>query len=387
MILYSVILLPYMSINSLSREIAAILDRSPAGAGMMSPRRNADRSGRARRCPCEPGHTPEVRWKGPRTPYLAFGNPMKYLQGSCVMLSTTTWGPSARRFCSGSGPRRPCFTGRSPSRGMVLLAGVLAPLLLAGCGTLENGRGWGQDALWPVDLERVARAGRDALLSPATWVPLAGAGVFSLGDLDDRVSDWASEHNPLFGSQNGAEDASNYLSDVLHVEALGTLLATPSGDPPRDWALAKLKGGAVELGAIAATRGLTDVLKDASDRERPDGSDDRSFPSGHTSHAFAFATLANRNLESLDFLEGVRTPLQIGNAVLASGVGWARVEARKHHPSDVLFGAALGHFVTAFIHDAFLNLPEDDRDRRDDHVALAFFSTVNGAGLALCFRF
>ena len=288
------------------------------------------------------------------------------------MSSTTAWGPWARQFLS---------------RWIIPWAGLLVSMLLVGCGTLENDRGWGQDALWPVDPERVARAGRDALLSPATWVPLAGAGVFSLGDLDDRVSDWASEHNPLFGSQNGAEDASNYLSDVLYVEALGTALATPSGDTPQDWALAKLKGGAVELGAIAATRALTNVLKDASDRERPDGSDERSLPSGHASHAFAFATLANRNLESIDFLEGVRTPVQIGNAVLASGVGWARVEARKHYPSDVLFGAALGHFLTAFIHDAFLNLPEDSRDRHDSRVDFAFFSTGHGAGLALCWRF
>jgi membrane-associated phospholipid phosphatase len=258
---------------------------------------------------------------------------------------------------------------------------ILVPLFLAGCGTLENGRGWGQDALWPVDLERIARAGRDALLSPATWVPLAGAGVFALGDLDERVSDWASEHSPLFRSQSAAADASNYLSGVLCAEALGTALVTPSGDTPGAWVLAKLKGGAVELGAIAVTDALTAGLKDGSNRERPDGSDHESFPSGHTSNAFAFATLANRNLASLDFLEDVRTPLQIGNTVLASGVAWARVEARKHHPSDVLFGAALGHFVTAFIHDAFLNLPEDSP------VDFEVFSTGDGAGLALCWRF
>jgi membrane-associated phospholipid phosphatase len=301
------------------------------------------------------------------------------------MSSTTARGLLTRPCCLGSQTRGVAFGGLS--RWIILLVGLLAPLFLSGCGTLENGRGWGQDALWPVDLERVVRAGRDALLSPATWVPLAGAGVFALGNFDDRVSDWASEHNPLFGSQNGAEDVSSYLTGVLCLETLGTVLATPSGDTPKDWALAKLKGGAVELGAIAATNVLTDGLKQVSDRERPDGSDHWSFPSGHTSNAFAFATLANRNLESIDFLEGARTPLQIGNAVLASGVAWARVEAHKHHPSDVLFGAALGHFLTAFIHDAFLNLPDDGRDRHDRRVDVAVFSTGHGGGLSLCFRF
>jgi len=304
------------------------------------------------------------------------------------MSSTTGWGssPSAppRAWELGSWFRSFC------SRWIILSAGVLAPLFLAGCGTLENDRGWGQDALWPVDLERVARAGRDALLSPGTWVPLAGAGVFALGDLDDRVSDWASEHNPLFRSQRGAADASDFLVGLLGAEALGTALAAPSGDTPGDWAFAKLKGGAVEVGAILATKSLTDGLKRASNRERPDGSDDESFPSGHTSSAFAFATLANRNLDSLDLPEGFRAPLEIGNTVLASTVGWARVEARKHHPSDVLFGAALGHFVTAFVHDAFMNLREDGRDRHDrrNHsVDFTFFSTGHGGGLALEFRF
>jgi hypothetical protein len=57
----------------------------------------------------------------------------------------------------------------------------------------------------------------------------------------------------------------------------------------------------------------------------------------------------------------MRLPLQVGNIVLATFTAWARVEAQKHYPSDMLAGAALGHFLTAFIHDAFLGLPEDMR--------------------------
>jgi membrane-associated phospholipid phosphatase len=43
----------------------------------------------------------------------------------------------------------------------------------------------------------------------------------------------------------------------------------------------------------------------------------------------------------------------------AAATAWARVEANKHYPSDVLAGAAIGHFLTAFIHDSFLGLPEE----------------------------
>jgi membrane-associated phospholipid phosphatase len=41
-------------------------------------------------------------------------------------------------------------------------------------------------------------------------------------------------------------------------------------------------------------------------------------------------------------------------------VAWARVEGEKHYPTDVLVGAALGNFLTRFVHDAFLNLEPDD---------------------------
>jgi len=263
-----------------------------------------------------------------------------------------------------------------------LLPAVAAVLsLIAGCGTLENGRGWGQDALWPIDGQRVARAACDAFLSPGTLVPLAGAAVFAVDGFDERVSDWAIKHTPIFGSVDRADDASTYLKQALRMEMLLMPLATPSGDTLEQWVPAKLRGYVVELGAKTATGSVVAFLKDATGRQRPDGSSDRSFPSGHASSAFSYVTLANRNLDSIDALEGIRPALEVTNLVLAAGVGWARVEAGKHYPSDVLVGAALGHFLTAFIHDAFMNLPEDS------NVDFDFFPIENGGGIELAFRF
>lgn len=254
-------------------------------------------------------------------------------------------------------------------------------LLSAGCGTLENGRGWGQDALWPVDGERVAHAAHDALFSPATLVPLAGALAFQIDGFDERVSDWAVEHTPVFGSPDRAGTVSTDLRNALLLEAIVMPLATPSGDTLGEWAPAKLKGYGVELSALGVTGGITELLKDAARRERPDETDDKSFPSGHASAAFSAATLADRNLRYVDGLEDVRPVLDVANTVLAAGTGWARVEAGKHYPSDVLFGAALGHFLTAFIHDAFMNLPDDS------NVDLDFFSMEGGGGIELALHF
>ncbi len=263
-----------------------------------------------------------------------------------------------------------------------LLPAVAAVLvLIAGCGTMENGKGWGQDALLPIDGQRIAQAAYHAFLSPSTLVPLTGALAVRIDDFDQRISDWAVGHTPVFGSPNHAGIMSDYLRDALILEALVTPLATPSGDTLKDWAPAKLQGYTVELGAMGAVGGATGVLKVETHRHRPDGSDAMSFPSGHTSAAFGCATLANRNLDSIDALEGIRPALEVTNMVLAAGVGWARVEAGKHYPSDVLFGAALGHFLTAFVHDAFMNLPKDGK------VDFDFFSVENGGGIELVFRF
>jgi membrane-associated phospholipid phosphatase len=83
----------------------------------------------------------------------------------------------------------------------------------------------------------------------------------------------------------------------------------------------------------------------------------------------------------IDMPRALKPPLKIGNYLLASGVAWARVEGQRHYPSDVFAGAALGHFLTAFIHDAFMNLT------KDGNADLVVFPVRRGAGIALAYRF
>lgn len=258
---------------------------------------------------------------------------------------------------------------------------MLLLLLSTGCGTLENGRGWGQDAIFRVETKKISHAAYNAFFDLQTLIPAAGALVFSLDDFDERVSHWATKHNPIFGSEEDARDASDYLKIGLRVETIVTAIATPSGDEPKNWAHWKLKGLGVELVARGVTDGATSLLKDATDRTRPDGSDDNSFPSGHASGAFSYSTLANRNLDAICMPNKLRPPLQVGNLFLATGVAWARVEGRQHYPSDVLAGAAIGYFLSAFIHDAFLGLPEKDR------FGFVVFPFKGGAMAQLSFSF
>jgi hypothetical protein len=180
--------------------------------------------------------------------------------------------------------------------------------------------------------------------------------VFQVGDIDRKLAEWAADHTPVFGSQKGAARASDVLQDATRLAYGITVLATPSGKQFEAWAKAKGEGLAVGAVAIGLTAGVTEALKVGVHRTRPDAADSLSFPSGHASHTAVLDMLASRNLESLSLPEGGHIAFRIGLTTLTVGTAWARVEAHKHFPSDVLAGAALGHFFGAFINDAFLGL-------------------------------
>ena len=73
-------------------------------------------------------------------------------------------------------------------------------------------------------------------------------------------------------------------------------------------------------------------IKQATRRSRPEGSG-YSFPSGHTSVAFASATVLQRHF-------GWKVGIPAYG--VAAYVGASRVEMNRHYLSDVAFGAALG---------------------------------------------
>ncbi len=92
------------------------------------------------------------------------------------------------------------------------------------------------------------------------------------------------------------------------------------------------------------------VLKVGTGRHRPstgdsstsfDGftTDHKSFPSGHTSTAFAIATVFANEYEKTPYIK----PISYGLATLT---GLSRINDEKHWASDVFLGAALGYFTS-----------------------------------------
>jgi hypothetical protein len=208
---------------------------------------------------------------------------------------------------------------------------------------------------------------------------VAGALAFQVDGFDRRTSDWAREHMPVFGSTANAERWSDDLRAACGIVMAGTLLATPSGDTASEWIVNKAKGGAVEAGAIGVTSLATSVLKQSTGRTRPNGVDDESFVSGHTSSAAVSGRLAKINLDSTSMSEGARLAADVGIDLTVAGTAWARVEAGAHYPSDVLAAMALGNFFARFTTVAFLSGGQRE--------SVSFSPTDGGALLSWNLRF
>ena len=153
----------------------------------------------------------------------------------------------------------------------------------------------------------------------------AATGIGSI--FDDDVADAIADPSHEFGKsfESGASPA--VIGGVVAV-----LFATGRAvDGPRyramtyDW-----------MHAFLINAGYTTLLKEVVHRERPNGEDHLSFPSGHASNAFALAAVAERHY---GWKAGVPA------YTLASLVAVSRLQRNKHYLSDVMAGATLGYIV------------------------------------------
>ena len=87
---------------------------------------------------------------------------------------------------------------------------------------------------------------------------------------------------------------------------------------------------------------VVNTMKTTTHVMRPDGSNDHSFPSGHTATAFMTATMLTKEYGHLSPWIG------IGSYTIASGTGLMRMANNKHWLSDVMTGAGIGILSVEF---------------------------------------
>lgn len=119
-----------------------------------------------------------------------------------------------------------------------------------------------------------------------------------------------------FGMKLGGVESTHNLKDMAIIYALSNVLET----------------------------GIVFTTKNVVGRRRPDGSDNASFPSGHTSTAFVAAEFLHQEYKDKSVW------ISVGGYAMASFVGVARIYNDKHWLSDVVTGAGVGILSTKAIY-------------------------------------
>jgi membrane-associated phospholipid phosphatase len=161
---------------------------------------------------------------------------------------------------------------------------------------------------------------------------LIGLGLTGLAfTVDHRVQDYFQEKKPMEHSASTGDKIGQGLVPVgVGLALLG------AGELWDDKKLADT--GIVTLEALLVNGIATEGLKYATSRERPNGDNDKSFPSGHASMT---ATLAASVSEMYDWDLRIAVPLYMVTAF----VGASMIQANEHYLSDVIAGVTLGTLV------------------------------------------
>lgn len=159
-------------------------------------------------------------------------------------------------------------------------------------------------------------------------VPLVIGGLVAKGE-DDYFRSLRNDYLPQF--RNHTDDFLQYAPVAL---MLGLKAAGVEGRNSWGRMLASDALSAITMAAVVNT------LKHTTCVMRPDGSDNYSFPSGHTATAFMTATILTKEY-------GHKSPwIGIGAYAMATATGLMRIANNKHWLSDVLTGAGIGILST-----------------------------------------
>jgi hypothetical protein len=124
------------------------------------------------------------------------------------------------------------------------------------------------------------------------------------------------------------------------------------------------------------------TIKRITKVERPDGSNDHSFPSGHTATSFVGAHILYKEYKDISPWIG------IASYAVASGTGVMRVINKKHWVSDVVTGAGIGILsveISYMLLPAFHNLLGIKDSQKNLVIAPVIGNDNYGVGLAYTF--
>jgi len=205
----------------------------------------------------------------------------------------------------------------SPSREMSMMRVIHTGILLLLCGGMVQ-----------------AQVVRQDMTQLLTWKNLGYAtiGLGTAGAVHPWDDDVKGKLEGVFPVE-GSADVTNVIGASnfnLPVSAGMWVLGKAARQPKLE------QLGSNLLRTLVYTQVVVAPVKVAVRRERPDGSNRLSFPSGHTANSCALARMLERQ-----YGHRVGIPLYVFSAFVAAG----RIEDDRHYVSDVVMGAFLGAIV------------------------------------------
>jgi len=181
----------------------------------------------------------------------------------------------------------------------------------------------------------------------------AGMGALLAYQFDEQIRDYTQQHRILHHRVSRFGDLYGVMGSAILLPVSIIITSKAVDDSNREMKQ-KLEFAASALVANGVT---TVILKKLIGRERPNGLNDRSMPSGHTSQSFAVAAVVN---EIYGQNAGIVAYL------IASLVGISRINDNDHYLSDVIVGAGIGTAIgrgfakeykeNIYIHNMSINL-------------------------------
>lgn len=206
-----------------------------------------------------------------------------------------------------------------------------------------------QKAIWtaPFHLER----------SDTKWAVPSGIGLMALITTDRITGDEIFESNGQVKTSGGI----SYAGSVYGLAAVASTFYL-IGRKNNDYRARET--GLLSAEALINSMIVSSALKVTTQRARPQAGRERSeffdggnsFPSGHSTQAWAVATVIAHEYKD-------RPVVQIAAYGIASAVSVARFTGHKHYLSDVLVGSALGYGIGRFVYKSHHRVsPEADDD-------------------------
>lgn len=176
----------------------------------------------------------------------------------------------------------------------------------------------------------IHRESRLSRIAGAAYIPLPLIAAGIIASHNDR-HDIGPSPTPLERHGDGAADYMQFAPAALMLSMKAAGIESRSS-----WT--GMIGGCAASGVIMA--GMVKGMKHMTDMPRPDASDMKSLPSGHTAVAFMSATML-----SIEY--GHLSPWVTAGAYgLATATGLMRIGQNKHWASDIVTGAGIGILAT-----------------------------------------